>query len=58
VPVAAYVLAFSVLAAIAVATARETYDVPLYELDGRPEPVARPAVTGERTRTPADVARV
>jgi MFS family permease len=58
VPVAAYVLAFSVLAAIAVATARETYDVPLYELDGRPEPVARPAVTGERTRTQADVARV
>jgi MFS family permease len=58
VPVAAYVLAFSVLAAIAVATARETYDVPLNELDGRPEPVARPAVTGERTRTPADVARV
>jgi hypothetical protein len=58
VPLAAYVLAFSVLAAIAVATARETYDVPLYELDGRPEPVARPAVTGERTRTQADVARV
>jgi MFS family permease len=58
VPVAAYVLAFSVLAAIAIATARETYDVPLYELDERPEPVARPTVTTERTRTPADVARV
>jgi hypothetical protein len=58
VPVAAYVLAFSVLAAIAIATARETYDVPLHELDGRPEPVARPTVTTERTRTPADVARV
>jgi MFS family permease len=58
VPVAAYVLAFSVLAAIAVATARETYDVPLHELDGRPRPMARPTVTTERTRSPADVARV
>jgi MFS family permease len=35
VPVAAYVLGFSILAAIAVATARETYDIPLEELDGR-----------------------
>ena len=35
VPVAAYVLASSLLAAIAVATARETYKVPLSEIDGR-----------------------
>jgi MFS family permease len=36
VPVAALVLGASVLAAIAVATARETYDKPLSELDERP----------------------
>jgi MFS family permease len=43
VPVAAYVLASSIIAAIAVATARETYRVPLRELDGRKEAIAVPA---------------
>ena len=38
VPVAALTLGFSVLAAIAVATARETRDMSLRELDGRPQP--------------------
>jgi MFS family permease len=52
VPVAAYVLGSSVLAAIAVATARETFNVPLRVLDGREAPtperpgVARREVTG------------
>jgi MFS family permease len=45
VPVAAYVLAFSTLAAVAVATARETYDMPLRELDGRRERAMQPTVT-------------
>ena len=40
VPVAAMVLGFSILAAIGVATTRETYDIPLQELDG---PQAEPA---------------
>ena len=35
VPVAAYVFVSSLIAAIAVATARETYKVPLAEIDGR-----------------------
>jgi MFS family permease len=48
VPVAAYVLAFSVLAAIAIATARETAHVPMAELDQRavvaaPRPLATQA---------------
>ena len=48
VPVALYVLAFSVIAAIAAATARETYRVPLQQLDGRvPRRVTRPAVKAE-----------
>ena len=42
VPVAAYVFAFSALAAVAVATARETYDMPLRALDGRRERVVQP----------------
>jgi hypothetical protein len=42
VPVAAYVFAFSALAAVAVATARETYDMPLQALDGRRERVVQP----------------
>ena len=41
VPVAAYVLAFSVLAAIAVASARETYRVPMREID-QLAPIASP----------------
>jgi hypothetical protein len=52
VPVAAYVLVSSVIAAIAVMTARETYDIPLRVIDGREAPAAaataapRPALTG------------
>jgi MFS family permease len=42
VPVAAYVLGSSILAAIAIATVRETYDVPLRELDGHVTPAAEP----------------
>ena len=52
VPVAAYVLVSSVIAAIAVMTARETYDIPLRVIDGK-EPAStaataapRPALTG------------
>ena len=44
VPVAIYVLGFSVIAAIAAATARETYRVPLQQLDGRrAQRVTRPS---------------
>ena len=46
VPVAAYVLVSSLIAAIAVATARETYKLPLAVIDGRTEPT-------RRRRTPA-----
>jgi len=46
VPVAAYVLVCSLIAAIAVATARKTHEVPLAVIDGRPEPT-------ERRQTPA-----
>ncbi len=42
VPVAAMTLGFSILAAIGVATARETYDKPLAELDGLETPAAGP----------------
>ena len=38
IPVAVYVLASCIIAAIAVATARETYDIPLAEIDGAPAP--------------------
>ena len=55
VPVAAYVLAFSVLAAIAVATARETYRVPMSEID-RLAPVASPRpLAAQRGRARASV---
>ena len=52
VPVAAYVLAFSVLAAIAIATARETAHVPMGELDERRRspPRARSRRSGGRAR--------
>ena len=43
VPVAAYVLVSSLIAAIAVATARETYKLPLAVIDGRAERTAPPA---------------
>jgi MFS family permease len=57
VPVAAYVLGSSVLAAIAIATTRETYDVPLRVIDGREAPTQRerPSVA-RRERTGAGVA--
>src|SRR5689334_10904785 len=48
VPVALYVLGFSVIAAIAAATARETYRVPLRELDERrAQGITRPPVMAE-----------
>jgi MFS family permease len=57
VPVAVYVLGSSILAAVAVATARETYDVPLRVIDGRPRRApARPAVARRPERTCAGVA--
>jgi hypothetical protein len=47
-PVAIYVFGFSVMAAIAAATARETYRVPLQQLDGRvARRVTRPALKAE-----------
>ena len=49
VPVAVYVLVSSLIAAAAVATTRETYNVPLDEL-GRRLPQPRPAVAAERER--------
>jgi MFS family permease len=57
VPVAVYVLGPSILAAVVVATARETYDVPLRVIDGRPRRApARPAVARRPERTGAGVA--
>ena len=41
VPVAAYVLASSLIAAVAVATVRETYKLPLRVIDGRTEPAVQ-----------------
>jgi MFS family permease len=48
VPVAAYVFVASLLAAAAVATARETYKLPLRVIDGRPEPAAQPPTPARR----------
>jgi MFS family permease len=54
VPVAIYVLVSCALAAIAVATTRETYATPLREIDGRGEPrrATRDAETAEAARAP------
>jgi MFS family permease len=53
VPVAALTLGASVLAAIAIATARETYDVPLEQIDGRaPATTGRPAAPARARRQP------
>jgi MFS family permease len=54
VPVAIYVLVSCALAAIAVATTRETYATPLREIDGRGEPrrTTRDAETAEAARAP------
>jgi MFS family permease len=50
VPVAAYVLVCSVIAAVAVATARETFRLTLDEIDGRTATVAPGARFGEAAR--------
>jgi MFS family permease len=55
VPVAAYVLGTSLLAAIAVATARETYDLPLRVIDGRNDPAAEPSTPAPRELTGSGV---
>jgi MFS family permease len=55
VPVAAYVLGASLIAAIAVATARETYKLPLHVIDGRPHPAARQVAPAERELTGAGI---
>jgi MFS family permease len=54
VPVAVYVLVSSLIAAAAVATTRETFDVPLHEL-GRRLPRARPTAPAPRERAGAGV---
>jgi hypothetical protein len=41
VPVAVYVLATSLIAAVAVATARETYKLPLRVIDGQTDPTVQ-----------------
>jgi MFS family permease len=57
VPVAAMTLGASVLAAIAIATARETYDVPLAEIDARdtsaPKIAAHPVPSSARAYEPS-----
>jgi MFS family permease len=55
VPVAAHVLAFSVFAAIAIATARETAHVPMSELDQRQEVAAPRPLAPQRRLTHASV---
>jgi MFS family permease len=56
VPVGAYVFAFSVVAAIAVSSARETYRMPLAELDRPKQRVSvRPAAAARRQTTGASV---
>ena len=55
VPVAAYVLAFSVLAAIAIATALETARVPVSEIDQRQEVAAPRPLAPQRRPTRASV---
>ena len=52
---AAYVLAFSVLAAIAIATARETAHVPMSELDQRLEVAVPRPLAPQRRPTRASV---
>jgi MFS family permease len=55
VPVAAYVLVSSLIAAIAVATARETHKVPLAVIDGRTEPTRRRPAPAKSELTGAGV---
>ncbi len=54
-PVAAYVLGMSLIAAIAVLTARETAKVPLREIDGRPGSAPRAPATPARETVGAGV---
>jgi MFS family permease len=56
VPVAFYVLASSLIAAVAIATTRETYNVSLREIDGRPARAPEPAVVPRRQPTGAGMA--
>jgi hypothetical protein len=55
VPVAAYVLGSCLLAAIAVATARETYKLPLRAIDGREDSGAQPPTPARRELSGAGV---
>ena len=55
VPVAAYVFVSSLIAAIAVATARETHKVPLAVIDGRTEPTMRRPAPAKSELTGAGV---
>jgi MFS family permease len=57
VPVAAYVLISSLIAAVAVASARETFRLTLEEIDGRTPAVAPGARFGEAARAPVGIAR-
>jgi MFS family permease len=55
VPVAVYVLGSSLLAAIAVATTRETYKLPLRVIDGHTHPAAQPPAPARRELSGAGV---
>ena len=55
VPVAAYVFGSSLIAAIAVATARETYKLPLRVIDGRTDPTPQPPAPARRELSGAGV---
>jgi MFS family permease len=58
VPVAAYVLGSSLVAAVAVATVRETYKLPLRVIDGRTDPagpISQPPTPARRELTGAGV---
>jgi hypothetical protein len=57
VPVAAYVLVSSLIAEVAVSTARETFRLTLDEIDGRTIPVAPGARFGEAVRAPVGAAQ-
>ncbi len=55
-PVAAYVLVSSAIAAAAIITARETFRVPLSEIDGREKPrITRDASASQETPMGAGV---
>ncbi len=55
VPVAVYVFGASLIAAIAVATARETYKLPLRVIDGRTDPTPQPPAPARRELSGAGV---